>query len=519
MKSINLTLLLQLLLLVTSSQLFAQDDEIERPAEVNLTKSEAYPVVDASSKMYFRVAENQVLAVKQVKTGFIFQKFEGEQLNIKNTITEPFEFKKTNFKGIYNIDSKLVLMYSIYEKSQKTTSYYAQTINSENGGFSSTPKLLLTIEKDITSFNFDISADRKILAISYRYRPSIKDDSKNTDVFGVHVFDGALNELWKSDLTMPQTESMMDNLDFSIDSEGNAYFLIRKFKEELNRSNRQDTDNQSIAFLISNGDKALNEVEFSLGNNLVSTVVMKENPQGDIICAGYYRKPKSNGIDGAFVSVLDSKGNISEPKFYEFSLDFIKKYQNISERAKKKMEKAEENDILSLRNLIMRDVRVLSDGSIVLAGEIFYVTTYTDSKGNTHTTYHYDDVIVVKINPDGELGWMEKCYKRSIFESFRLMTTDKNTYILFSDYVSNASMTADGRSTSSSKGVYVTAHKFDNNTAERKYLPLFNLDKIDGIKVYQYALNRVVGLSDNSFAIELYIKKKSDMMFKVTFEE
>jgi hypothetical protein len=519
MKIINLTLLLQLLLLASSSHLFAQDDEIERPAEVNLTKSEAYPVVDALSKMYFSVGENQVLAVKRVKKGYIFQKFEGENLNLKNTVTEPFEFKKTYFKGIYNIDSKLVLMYSIYEKSTKTTSYFAQSINSENGGFSSAPKLLLTIEKDITSFNFDISADRKIFAINYRYRPSIKDDSKNTDVFGVHVFDGTLNELWKSDFTMPQTESMMDNLDFSIDSEGNAYFLIRKFREELNRSNRQDADNQSIAFLIGNEEGTLNEVEFSLGNNLVSTVVMKENPQGDMVCAGYYRKPKSNGIDGAFVSILDHKGNLSAPKFYEFSLDFIKKYQNISGRAKKKMEKAEENDVLALKNLAMRDVRVLSDGSIVLAGEIFYVTTYTDSKGNTHTTYHYDDVIVVKINPDGELGWMEKCYKRSVFESFRLMTTEKNTYILFSDFVTIPSSSGDDKLAKTSRGVYITAHKFENNTGERKDLTLFNLNKIDGIKVYQYALNRVVGLADNSFAIELYIKQKSDMMFKVTFEE
>ena len=65
----------------------------------------------------------------------------------------------------------------------------------------------------------------------------------------------------------------------------------------------------------------------------------------------------------------------------------------------------------------------------------------------------------------------------------------------------------------------MTAHRVDNKTGDRKYLPLFDWRKIDGTSVYQYALNRVIPLTDNSFAIELYIKGKSDMMFKVEFEE
>ena len=80
-------------------------------------------------------------------------------------------------------------------------------------------------------------------------------------------------------------------------------------------------------------------------------------------------------------------------------------------------------------------------------------------------------------------------------------------------------MTEDGEVDREIRGDYVTAHRVDNKTGERKYLPLFDSRKIDGIAVYQYALNRVTALSDNSFAIELYIKKKSDMMFKVAFEE
>lgn len=524
MRLINLTLLI----LLVGFSAFSQDD-MERAAEVNITKSEAYPVVDAYSKAYFRLANDEILAIKRVKNAFIFQKFSGDQLNLKSSVTEEFSVKGAVSYGIYEFNGSLVMMYSVLDKKIREESLFAQFIDQEKGGFSGAPKELLTVSKEIstfgfvkTSFNlfsFDFSADKKVLAVKYRYKPAVKDDSKNNDVFGMHVFDSELNPMWNADLTMPYTESMMDNLDFSVDSKGNGYFLIKKYQEEVKLRNRNNPDNESVAILIASAGGGLNEVEFSLGSNFVDDVVMKENKKGDIICAGYYRKPRSS-VDGTFVSILDSKGNLSEPKFYEFSLDFIKMYKRISERGKKKMEEADENGKLSLANLTMRDMDILDDGGIVLAGEIFYVTTYTDSKGNTHTTYHFDDVIVVKINADGQLGWMQKYPKRSTTESFRLLTSEKYTYILFTDNPKNAQLTEDQSPYASfAKERFVIAYRANNETGERKHLALFGYKQIDGTPVYQYSSGRITALTDNSFAIEMYIKQKSDMMFKVTFEE
>jgi hypothetical protein len=527
MKIINLTLLF----LIVSLTLFAQDDEeMKRSSEVKITKSEAYPVVDAYQKMYYAIDGNSVLGVKaQGRAGnkFIFQVFEGANMNLKSSVTELIEEKGFRFEYIIEIKDKLYFFYSIYDKPNTTEQLFVRSINTKEGGFDSDAKLLVAVSKKMSGysgvsgkFSIDVASNGDVFAIKYRYKPEEKDDSKNTDVIGMHVFDSNLEKVWNNDFVMPYTESFMDNLNFAVDSEGNGFFLIRKYKEEVSRKNNNDPSNQSLAILIAGAGGEFNEVEFSLGEYLIADVYMKENKNGDIICAGYYRKPKSYGIDGTFVSILDDKGNLSDPKLYEFSLDFIKKYKRISERGQKKMEKADENDNLSMSNLRMREVKVLADGGIVLAGEIFYITTYTDSKGNTHTTYHYDDVILVKINADGELGWMEKFPKNSTFESFRLMTSDSYSYVLFLDNIRNETMTDDGNIDKEVKGSYgVMAHRVDNKTGERKYLPLFDSRKIDETAVYQYSLNRVIALTDNSFAIELYIKKKSDMMFKVEFEE
>lgn len=528
MKIINLTFLF----LIGSWSLIAQD-EIQLPSEVKITKSEPYPVVDALSKMYLKIDNNNVLAVKiqgKKQNKFVFQVLSGENLNLKSSKTELMDEPGFNFEYIMEIADKHYFFYSVYDKPNSTEQLFVRTINTSEGGFSDEAKLLVTVDKKLSGsyyykyaaqgkFRIDVSSDRETFVIKYRHNPEEKDDSKNTDIIGMHVFDKDLNPIWNNDFTMPYTESMMDNLDFAVDSHGNGYFLIRKFEEEVSRKNSQDPENQSLAILITSPNGELNEVEFDLGENLIDNVIMKENKKGDIICAGYYRKPKSYGVDGTFVSILDSKGNLSNPKFYEFSLDFIKQYRRVSERSKKKMEKAEDEGKLSINNLYMSRVVVLEDGGIVISGEIFYVTCTTDSKGNTHCVNHYDDVIVVKINADGELGWMQKYFKRSTTESFDLFASEKYTYVLFLDALRNASMTDDGEITDKVKGDYVTAHRIDNASGERKFLPLFDRKVIDGVPVYQYRLNRVIPIDDNSFAIELYIKKKSDMMFKVEFEE
>lgn len=533
MKIINLTLLF----LFGSLSIFAQD-EVQLPSEVKIIKSDPYPVVDSRDKSYYSLANGEVLSVKMKMKGgltFVLQKFSGSNLNqvaIKSTIL-PIE-KGTAYEGIKRFGDVFYIMVS-KKTGENEVTLYAQELSTESLDFVGTEKELFTMDNPENSvpfggivvskmtfprFSFDLSSDGSMMVVSYRKKPKVKDDSSNNDIIGMYAFDAEMNKVWGNEYEMPYTESLMDNLDFTVDSNGNGYFLIRKYKEEVTRKNREFADNQSLAILIAKSDGGLSEVEFTLGEYLIDGVFMKENKDGDIICAGYYRRPKSYGVDGAFVSILDSKGRLESPKFYEFSLDFIKKYNKISGRRQEKMEKADESGKLSMTNLEMRDIRVLEDGGIVLGGEIYYVTSTTDPKtGRTTYTYHYEDVVLVKINSNGELGWMEKFPKVSIRESYRMFVSAKYTYVLFLDPLRNASMTENGEITNPVKGDYVTAHRVDNMTGERKYLPLFDWRKIDGSAVYQYALNRVIPLTDNSFAIELYIKHKSDMMFKVEFEE
>jgi hypothetical protein len=504
-------------------------EELPLSSEIELTKSSPYPVVDARSKHYFSDNNGGVLSIKvnsgRGKQEFIFQKFEGDKLNESKRKTEVIENRAFSLQYFIELKDNLYMFYSEYDKPSKTYKLFARTINKENGGFSSKGELLITTNNKLTDyfnrFQIDVSSNEDVFVIKTRHAPKVKANSKNKDILSMYVFDAELNAIWDSEFTMPYTETMMDNLDFAITSNQKAYFLIKKYKAERTRANREDPNNESFALLVTDGEGDLEEVEFSLGNdNMIVDAFLKESTDNKIICAGYFRKPKSYAPDGAFVSIYTEEGGIEETQLYEFTLEFIKKYNRLSERKKKKLDEKEKTGEVSMTNLRMRKIRILNDGSIVLAGEIFYITSHTDSKGNTHTTYHYLDVILTKINADGELGWMRKLPKRSTVESFKLFTSANYTYVLFSDNPKNSLLTDDQRPHMSNKDErQVITYRIDNESGEKKYLALFGYKEIDGTKVYQYSLGRIVGLNENTFAVEMYIKQKSDMMFKIHYDE
>lgn len=502
--------------------------DLARSKNVTVKAGTPYSVVDAHSKRYF-VTENGILSVKTIKgSTFIFQFFDPDRLTQLKKKEESIKEPGFVNEDMLRIGNRLFLFYSVYDKPNTTEQLFAREINLEQGGFTGSPKNLLKIPEKISSFwgrgkfHFDLSADESKLVVKYKYMAESRLDSKNTEKLGMVVYNSDLDVLLKKDVSMPDVEARIDNFDFTVDSEGNGYFLLKKYKEAVNALNKKtalDPDNYIVSILKIGVDGSQSESEFQLQDHLIQSMAFKENENNEIICAGYYRQPKVYNTKGVFVASLNQNGEVSAPKSYDFSLDFIKQYQKINERAQKKLEKAEEEGKSGIHSLKMTNIVMLKGGGILLAGNIYYITTRTDSKGNTYTTNHWDDIILTKINADGELGWMKKLPKRSTFESFKLFTSGNYIYTMFTDNPNNSQLAIDMRPSPGTGSGYVIAYRIGIEDGESDYLPLFRRTKIDDLPVYQFSLNRLIGLSETSFAVELYIKKKQDMMFRIDFEE
>ena len=185
--------------------------------------------------------------------------------------------------------------------------------------------------------------------------------------------------------------------------------------------------------------KRVEAMTFSSDNDKIFTI------------AGTYGDKGRSGIKGMFFLKADFKNQeILAEGFEEFGADFIT--QDWSDRQKKKMEKKKEQgkDVEpALYNYRMRQLEVLSDGSVIGSMEQYYVvvSTYRDPRtGATTTTYtyYYNDIITFRVGEDGGFDWLNKIQKFQVstndggyFSSYERFLSDGKLYFIFNDNASN----------------------------------------------------------------------------------
>jgi hypothetical protein len=262
-------------------------------------------------------------------------------------------------------------------------------------------------------YKFCYSQDHKKLLVTYRLIPENRNDKENYDKIGFYVYDDQLNKLWSNEFTMPYTEAVMDNSDFSIDANGNAYLLAKVYDSDKRKEKDKETGKPGYNFEVlkfTKDTKAITHSVITVGDYFIEEASLIENPSHDMIVAcTYSKKSKSKGTDGVFLATVNQAGQIIKYKngYYEFPLADLEKFE--SARAKRKMENKDDYEAPHVK---VRKVLTQPDGSIFLACEESYVDVYNDfSRGTTTYTYYYKDILAAKINASGTFAWLTKIPK------------------------------------------------------------------------------------------------------------
>jgi hypothetical protein len=308
--------------------------------------------------------------------------------------------------------------------------------------------------KTTGKYDYNYDADHKKLLVSYRLFPLERNDKKNYDKIGLQVFDEHLNKLWGNEFTMPYTEAIMDNSDYSIDAKGNAYLLAKVYDSDSRREKDKSTGKPAYHFEVlkfSKDNKQIVHTPISVDDYYIKETTLIENPFHEMIIAcTYSKKSKGNGTDGIFLAMLDQNGKVIKYKngYYEFPLAELEKFE--SARSKRKMER---KDDYESPNLKVRNVLVETDGSVFIACEEYYVVTnsYTDSRGSTtySYTYYYEDMLGARINAAGTFEWLRKIPKKQKGSagrgtmSFKLISDESGYYFLYLDNKKNMDLAED----------------------------------------------------------------------------
>jgi hypothetical protein len=263
-----------------------------------------------------------------------------------------------------------------------------------------------------------------------------------------------MNKIWGGEFTMPYTDAVMDNSDFSVDSKGNAYLLAKVYDNESHKEKDKSTGKPAYHFEVMKFSKDSKKpviTPVSVDDNFIKETTLIESALHEMIIAcTYSKKSKGNGTDGIFLASLDQDGKTTKYKngYYEFPKEELEKFE--SSRSKRKMEK---NDDYETPNLKVRSVNIESDGGIFIACEEYYVvvTSYYDGHGgySQTVTYYYEDMLGSKIDASGKFEWLRKIPKRQKggngrgTMSFKLISDASGYYFLYLDNVHNLNLKED----------------------------------------------------------------------------
>ncbi|MDX2362420.1 MAG: hypothetical protein QNK23_16550 [Crocinitomicaceae bacterium] len=518
---------------------FGSFSQVQVSDDFSYTVSNPYKVVDGMKSYFSR--DGEVLSVKYGRGVFTFQKFSGENMNE----VERKEVEKTTgftAESFEQIGDQFYFFFSVWDKAAGKEQLFAREIDFDNCTFVDEGRLLFKVDGKVTGgfgfgafligaqagsgkFHFTKSFDQTKLIVQYRKKPLERNDAINKDVIGMHVYGPDMEEVWSKDVEMPYTEKKMNNLGYSIDSRGNTYVLAEVFKDETTKRKTKDgKPNYRLELLRIDGeDQSLETSEIEFGDKFITDVGFFEGATGEMLLAGYYGNEFGKGTDGMFMSRISEDGTVEEKVYYEIPVDVMKLY--MSERKQERMERNDGTKDYSMKNMVLRELVFDTDGSITMYGERYYYTTRRNPKtGQVTYTYYYQEILVGRINGDGELAWMNKLPKNQVGSAGRggmgyyVMPGAEEDYVLFLDNVNNIElpMTKYPKAHRDGAGGFLTGFKIDDETGDVLKVSLFDTKDAKGITLYQFNTGRITKIDDQKFVVECYKKKKEDVMVTVT---
>ncbi|MES2774215.1 MAG: hypothetical protein V4722_08525 [Bacteroidota bacterium] len=355
-------------------------------------------------------------------------------------------------------------LYSDYDKKEGKKLLFFDKIDVAAGKITSSEnKLLETANmastgifyayREDNNYGFNYDAAKTKLLVNYRLVPEEKKDKKSFDIIGLHVFDENLKKIWGNEFTMPYTEAMMNNSDFSVDGNGNAYMLAKVYDSEKRKELDKETGKAGYHYEVlkfTRDSKKIINTTITIGDYFIREASLVENSLHEMVIACTYGKKSSNATDGIFLSTMDQSGKINKFKngYYEFPLAELQKFE--SARTKRSMEKKADYEVPDIK---VRNVVVEGDGSVLIVCEQYHVVshTYTSTTGTTRTTYtyYYEDIIASKINNGGNFEWVRKVPKLQMGTKgqgtlgFKLVSDASGYYFLYLDNKKNMELQED----------------------------------------------------------------------------
>jgi len=373
-----------------------------------------------------------------------------QQFHSKYQKVLPMEIDKKDHtnEGIFFLGEKIMVFSSFYDKKADELGLYLRTFKKADMSPVERISKIYSIpaekSRNTGSFSIQSSPADKFLLVTVGL-PRVKDANEE---FGVRVYNSEAELHWERKVELPYNDTEFSRERLRVDDDGSVLLLGVKYDSK--REAKEKTKKGEVTYLyhlmvLKDGDSALEDNPIQVPGKFLQDMTFAMGADGDIICGGFWGNLNSWNARGAYFLRIDRKTKaIAHESFKEFDTDFITAYMTEKEEKKATKKAEKKGQDLEMYKFELDDIVRRDDGGAILIGEQAYNYTvcYTDSRGNTRCTTHYihNDIIVVNIDPEGDIEWASKIPKRQhtandggFYSSYALAVKGDRMYTVFND--------------------------------------------------------------------------------------
>ncbi len=424
-----------ILLLFISSNVFAQKVDV---ATAEKTYQRTFlKVIGQNEKGFFILKSPSAFNNKQDQLRLRDNKAEISFINNNLSTVWSYQFSYLNpeaeIQDICLFGDSLYLFYALINKEFNKNELYAQKINVVKGVPDTNPILIdeIAFDKKRNRGMFYIKKSKNNKLLSTMYKQNNADDEKLN--INITLLDTTLQKVWVKKYKTDFYDGVLFLNDFKLSNDSNVYILtsldldkklLRDKKYTLNIANANKEKLESISIIL---DKYfINDIKMEI-----------DYINNQIVMAGFYSE--LNSFSSAGIVYVNIKFNERKARLFteSFKAKFLNEFN--SERTV--------NRGTELINYYIDKIVLRTDGGVILISESNYITESTNYNSyyqlyTTSYTYHYDNILLFSINPNGKIHWESIVRKNQVSEddaafysSYILSLDVDKVHLIYNKYI------------------------------------------------------------------------------------
>lgn len=353
------------------------------------------------------------------------------------------------FEGVRVIGDKLVVFLSDKKDGEKIL--FMQVYDKEIKPNGDAIRLgSFSLEKGGNKGWFDVkmSSNLQFLGVVWQI-PGRKDAN---DRYGFKVYSKDLELIHDGEYPLPFDPELCEIHSHHISNNGDYFLALSELEITEERTFRRDRKAFKALHVYHIAEDGLQDLVIDVDEKRVVAMALTSDTNDVFTITGVYGDKEEPGVQGVFYQRIDLKtANEIASGMEDFERSFITQSWSQRELNRANRREARGKGEPQLYNYQMREANILDDGTIVGTMEQYYVqvrSSYDSRTGQSTNTYYYyyNDIIVYKIDKNGDFSWFKKIPKYQVsmndggpFSSFESVVSNGKIHFIFNDNVRNYS--------------------------------------------------------------------------------